>query len=69
MSEYSINAAAMSAFGQGLNTTAHNLANINTQDFRAWSRVRRATRSGAACRDKKRRGCVRGARSRVCFLP
>lgn len=39
MSEYSINAAAMSAFGQGLNTTAHNLANINTQDFRAWSRV------------------------------
>lgn len=39
MSEYSVSAAAMNAFGQGVATEAHNLANVNTRDFRAWSRV------------------------------
>lgn len=39
MSEYSVSAVAMNAFGQGLNTEAHNLANVNTRDFQAWSRV------------------------------
>lgn len=39
MSEYSVSAVAMTAFDQGVNTEAHNLANVNTRDFQAWSRV------------------------------
>jgi len=66
MSEYSINAAAMSAFGQGLNPTAHNLANINTQDFRAWSRVYSEGRPGQGPRAVTRSGeDAFGARDRV----
>lgn len=38
MSVYDISGSALSAFGAGMNVTAHNIANISTDDFQAWSR-------------------------------
>ncbi len=39
MNGYSANALAMSAFGEGIAVTAHNIANMNTPGFQPWSRV------------------------------
>ena len=50
MSGYDTNAGAMTAFAQGLNVTAHNIANMNTPDFRAWSRVYNEGQSGSGPR-------------------
>lgn len=39
MSEYSVSASALSAYADGTNVTAHNIANVNTQGFDSWRRT------------------------------
>jgi flagellar basal-body rod protein FlgC len=37
MDDLSVNASALQAFPLGLQTTAHNIANVSTDDFRSWT--------------------------------
>lgn len=46
MSEYSISSSALIAYGDGLSDTAHNLANMNTPNFKAWSHTYSEVGSG-----------------------
>lgn len=56
MSDISVNAGAMIAFGEGVGVTAHNIANINTEDFRSWSRVYTSQGAGEGVRAHVRPG-------------